>query len=198
MSYFSSMGGSAGFGGFGYASLGADYPIMHRSDTTVELQQQLVRLRFLQPDSSRFGADGVWGPQTAGALMQAARYVGWTGDVFTPTNADQLRSGTVQVSEDLLTRLRAAHPAPVGTPGSVSSSGASPENGGSVEPNTIGPRLDTATQASHKTKSKWGVPILIGGGLLLAGAVVFMSKSKKSKPHARSVSANRRRRRSLR
>lgn len=199
MSYFSLMGGSAGFGGFGYHSLGADYPIHRRSSSTQELQRELVRLRFLQPDETRFGVDGIWGSHTAGAVLHAARYVGWTGAPFTPSNADQLRSGTATVPDDLLTRLRAAQPAPPGTPGAVSDTPATPENGAPAEPGpestSIGPHLDRPLPEPQENGQGWIPAAVIGGGVLLVGGLVWWQMARKPKPKRAAVRANRRRRR---
>jgi hypothetical protein len=192
VSYLSRTGGSSSFGGFGYHSLGADYPIRRNSESTLSLQRQLVRLQFLQPDESRFGADAVWGPQTAGSLVHAARYVGWTGAVYSPPDADRLRTGTVTVSDDLITRLRSAQPAPTGTPGAVAPS-RSPEAGASVDPGTtIGPRL--ATPAANVVRTTGWVPsAVIGGSVLLLGGFIAWSMRKKKPSRKRTVRANRRR-----
>jgi len=199
MSYLSPMGGSAGFGGFGYYGLGADYPIMRRNDGTLALQRELVRLRFLQPDESRFGADGIWGAQTAGSLLHAARYVGWTGAAFSPANADRLRSGTAEVSDDLLARLRAAQPAPAGTPGAVPAP-ATPRGGAAVDPASdrivIGPHLDPppSTADSGSNGEGWILPAAIGGAVILVGGLIAWQMRKKPAVR-RAVRANRRRRR---
>jgi hypothetical protein len=196
MSYLSPMGGSAGFGGFGYHSLGADYPIMRRNADTLALQGELVRLRFLQPDESRFGADGIWGAQTAGSLLHAARYVGWTGAAFSPANADRLRSGTAEVSDDLLARLRAAHPAPAGTPGAVPAP-ATPGGGAAVDPASdrivIGPHMDPPPSTEEANGQGWILPAAIGGAVILVGGLIAW-QMKKPTPR-RAVRANRRRRR---
>lgn len=189
MSYYTQQGGAATFGGFGYYGLSGALPIMRRDEDTLELQQELVRLRFLQPTQDRFGADGIWGPRTAGALMSAARYVNWTSAPFSPPNADQMRSGQVSVPDDLIERLRAASPAPHGTPGSVGTEPPAAEP--PVEP--VPDALPSPAATMRAPQSSGWVPAAAIGGVVLAigGFIAWqMSPGKKKR-----VRANRRRKR---
>lgn len=189
MSYFSQAGGAATFGGFGYYGLGGVLPIMRRSEDTLELQQELVRLRFLPPTQDRFGADGIWGPRTAGALMSAARYVSWTSAPFTPPNADQMRSGQVTVPDDLLDRLRAASPAPTGTPGSIGAGTPSAEPPVEPQPETM--PSPAATMTAPAPSVGWIPAAAIGAVVLGIGGFIAWQMS----PTKKRVRANRRSRR---
>lgn len=80
-----------------------------------EIQTELARLGFLFSEPGPEGVDGRWGPRTRLALRHAAAYVGWTGDFVI-----ELRATASDVPDELMQRLRAARPAPAGTPGTVS------------------------------------------------------------------------------
>jgi peptidoglycan hydrolase-like protein with peptidoglycan-binding domain len=189
MTYQTQMGGAGSFGGFGYYGLGATYTIGSSNSPVRTMQHELQRLNFLQSGTDRFGADGRWGPRTANALQSAARYVGYEDAAYTPSNADQLQSGSVTVPDDLLDRLRAASPAPPGTPGSVSDQ--SGGNGTSpVDPmRDDGEMLVTATATE---RSNWVPAAVIGGGVILMGAYMWYQMKPKR------VRANRKRRSSRR
>ena len=165
MSYFSPVGGSAGFGGFGYAGLGADFPVREEDSDMQSLQQQLQRLGYLQAGAGIFGADGKFGPRTATALRGAASYVGWTGAVYTPTNADRLQSGTVSIPDDLIRRIEAGRPNPQAPHYAAPQR---PEEGGLVEPGatTIGPALDP------KIDIATGRPVEVPGSRYESGSAV--------------------------
>ena len=182
-------------GGFGYYGLGANYTIGNKSESVVVMQQELQRLNFLGAGTQRFGADGYWGPRTAAALQGAARYVGYDGAAYSPSDADRRRSGTVTVPDDLLDRLRAASPAPPGTPGSVT--GAADPDGfvapGPEETTLLKPgqrvTQGRAAQSSAAAPSNWVPAAVIGGAVLLAGGWMWYSMRPKR------VRANKRRRR---
>lgn len=182
---YQTIGGPGLQGGFGYYGLGADYTIGDKSEDIAAMQRELQRLNFLGAGEQRFGADGYWGPRTANALQGAARYVGYDGAAYSPADADRRRSGTVTVPDDLLDRLRAATPAPPGTPGSVTGA-ADPQ--GPVAP---GPE-DTTTLLTQTTQapSNWVPAAVIGGGVLLVGGWMWYSMRPKKR-----VRANKRRRR---
>jgi peptidoglycan hydrolase-like protein with peptidoglycan-binding domain len=192
MSYASRVGGSPTFGGFGYFGLSGTYPIISQDTETSSLQTELVRLGFLRRTQDEFGVDGRMGPNTLNSVRAAAQYVSWTDAPYTPSNAAQLRSGSVTIPEDLVSRIRAASPAPAGTPGRV---GAPVEDlnepvvpDGSV---LIGPHLDPEPVATQGSGSGWVPAAAIGGVVLAAGALIGYSMySKKKKPER-----NRRRRR---
>lgn len=173
-------------GGFGYYGLGADYPIGSQSQDITAMQRELQRLNFLDSGTGRFGADGYWGPRTAGALQGAARYVGYDSAAYSPADADRMRSGTVTVPDDLLDRLRAAAPAPAGTPGSVN--GQPGDAQAFVEPAPEEAPLLVA-QTTTTTTSNWVPAAVIGGGVLLVGAWMWYQQRPKR------VRTNRKRRR---
>lgn len=185
MSYLTRFGGQRGFGGFGYGSLGSTFSIGPVSEPLRSLQRELARLGYLQRDSGPFGADGYWGPRTALALRQAATYVRWTDAPYTPTNADSLRRGTVEVPDDLIARIRAASPDPNATRAGDEAS--APSITDPVEPGTA-PSAPPVDQGS--TGRPWLVPVaVLGGATLLAVAAWWGTRRKKP------VSANRRARR---
>lgn len=174
-----------------YYGLGADLTIRQRDSDTAALQHELQRLGFLVEGTGRFGADGIWGERTAGALRAAARYVRWTQAPYSPPDADRLRSGTVRVPDDLISRLRSARPAPSGTPGAVA-----PDDDAPVEPprRTIGPHLDPAEPPPEGGNGdiNWWPAALVGGGLLAIGGILAVTMKKKRRV---ALAANRRRRR---
>ena len=172
-----------------YEALGATLAIRQRDEDTASLQHELQRLGFLVEGTGRFGADGIWGERTAGALRAAARYVRWGEPPYSPPDADRMRRGTVTVPDDLIARLREARPAPSGTPGALT-----PSVTDAVEPSRstfIGPKLDPAGPPDA-SDTNW-VPVLVGGGVLLFGGILAVTMMQKKK--RRAVAANRRRRR---
>jgi hypothetical protein len=189
------MGGSGGYRGFGYHSLGATLNIVRRPnvDSQVQtLQRQLVRLGFLADTSGSTGVDGRWGPLTALATENAARYVGWSGAAFSPASARTATSGTVEVPDDLLARIAAAAPAPASTPGAVP--GVAPADQ-AVVPIVIGPHLDLPQQEpATDDGGSWIVPVGISAGVLVVGAMIALAMTAKGPPKKRPVAANRRRR----
>jgi hypothetical protein len=195
MAYHSSMGGlTAHTNGFGYYGLSGAYPIGGRSDDVLTMQRELQRLNFLEPGSGRFGADGYWGPRTAKALQDVARYVGYESAPYDPPNADQLRSGTVTVPDDLLDRMRGASPAPPGTTGVVT---AQPANIWEMaEPAIEEPEtLLVPSTAETSTRSNWVPAAIIGGGVLLVGAWMWYQQKPKKRVRANRKRRRRRRRR---
>jgi peptidoglycan hydrolase-like protein with peptidoglycan-binding domain len=181
MSYLSNYGGKRAFGGFGYGSLGSAFPIGPTSDSLRSLQRELARLGYLQGDNGPFGADGYWGPRTALALRQAATYLRWTDAPYTPTNADSLRSGSVEVPDDLIARIRAASPDP------------NASRAGSDQPASIVDPVDPAPPTSpvpstRLARAPWVVPVAVGGVTLLAVGALLLTRGKKP------VTSNRRRR----
>lgn len=196
MSYYSAVGGSAGFSGFGYIGLSGTFPIREPDASMRDLQRELQRLGYLQPGSGVYGADGEFGPRTATALRGAARYVGWTDAPYSPSDAGEKRRGEVTVPEDLIDRIKAASP----NPDAPFADGGSVEPEGPVEPEpslVIGPHLDPES-TPREEGSNWVPAALLGGGVLLVGGVIaysmYKKKPKKPKPNRR----RRRRRRTSR
>lgn len=187
---YQTIGGPGTQGGFGYYGLGADYPIGAKSEDINAMQRELQRLNFLGAGTQRFGADGYWGPRTASALQGAARYVGYDGNAYAPANADQLRSGEVSVPDDLLDRLRAASPAPPGTPGSVNGQPGDPRV--LVEP--APEETFTLVTQTTQTPSNWVPAAVIGGGVLLVGGWMWYSMRPKKRVRANTKRRRRRRR----
>ena len=184
MSYLTSYGGAVGFGGFGYSALGSSFRIGPSSEPLRSLQRELVRLGYLQNDSGLFGADGLWGPRTALALRQAATYVRWADAPYSPPNADSLRTGTVDVPDDLIARIRAASPDP-----NASRAGADvpPSPEGSIDP--VPDSTPPVTNGVPR-RAPWVVPVAIGGvTLALVGALLLSGRKKRPA----SVTSNRRR-----
>jgi len=185
MTYYSPVGGSAGFGGLGYHSLGAGFPIREEAPGMEAVQRQLQRLGYLRPGTGVFGADGVFGPRTATALAAAAAYVDWTGDAYTPTDADRMRSGTVTVPDDLVRRLAAARP----NPSAPHASEPTPETGAPVDPEstTVGPHLDPKSDSSAgKSGTSWVPYVVAGGGVLVLAGIIAVAASGKKKPTGKS------------
>lgn len=189
MSYVSSTGGLGSYGGLGYYGLGATLTINWSAGNTGvrDLQQELQRLRFLEPGGGEFGADGKWGPRTESAIRAAARYVGWEGDAYTAHYGSTQKTGTVDVPDDLIERLRAASPPPAGTPGTIGPSDALAPTA-LVEP---GPEEPLVTRPSGEAaKGGWVPAAVIGGVVLVIGGGIWWSM--RPKKGAR-ITANRRR-----
>lgn len=203
MSYYSSVGGSAGFGGAGYYSLSGTYPIRETAAGVRDVQRELQRLGYLQAGSGVYGADGKFGPRTATALRGAAGYVGWRDAPYTPTNAGELREGSVQIPDDLVERLRSAAPNPRAP---FASGQAEVPADAPVEPDTsdgsitIGPHLDPTEEvlASRAEGENWVPPLVIGAAVLGTGALIAYALYERKKAPKRNRRRRRRRRTSRR
>lgn len=196
MSYYSTIGGSAGFGGFGYYGLGDSHPIRQFDDGMQALQRELQRLGYLAAGGGVYGADGKFGPRTATALRGAARYVGWTDAAYSPSDAGEKRSGTVTVPEDLVDRLRAASPDPNAPhSGNVPTPPTAP-----AEPDltTIGPHLDPEPEPREENGTGWVPAAIIGAAVLGVGGVIGYSMYGRKKRPKRNRRRRRRRRRTSR
>lgn len=193
------------------AGLGASYPF-RRTDPTnsaAELQRHLVRLGFMPATTDAQGVDNKVGPNTLAALRHAATYVRWTGNAYTPANAEQRAIGTVVTIDDaLLERIARAAPAPVGTPGRVLSA-PSPQLIAQIvdeeapadrAPIVIGPHLDPEPRAeAEREDDSWVGPAMLGIGILAVGVgavVAFWPQIKEKRRYP--LAANRRRRRGRR
>lgn len=190
MSYASGTGGLGTFGGFGYYGLGAAFTIdwVRGNDEVRDLQRELQRLRFLEPGLGAFGADGKWGPRTETALRAAARYVGWEGDAYTADYGQDRKTGTVDVPDDLIERIRAASPAPAGTPGALVGPQPIPATA-PVEP--APEELPPVRPSAERSEAGWLPAALIGGGVLAVGAALWWGMRKPK----RALASNRKRRR---
>lgn len=192
MSYYSTGGGAAGFGGFGYHSLAGEYPVQRANSDMRDLQQELQRLGYLQSGAGVYGADGKFGPRTATALRGVARYVGWSDAAYSPANAGELSSGTVTIPDDLIERIRAARPDPNGP---HARGGAPVPADAPVEPVPDSPPLPSPEPETERSGTGWVPAAVIGGGVIAAGVMIAysMRDGKKRRPRR-----NRRRRTSRR
>lgn len=188
MSYETLAGGGI-FGGFGYEGLSGTFPVQSENEGVREVQQELQRLGYMPAGQTIYGADGRFGPRTATALRAAARYVGWTDAPYTPSNAAELRSGSVDIPEDLISRLKSAVPNPN-----------APHGDGSPEPAAPSPSTSSSSSNALLLQSEgrsggtgWLPAAIMGGGALLVGGWFIYAQRKKKKPKR-----NRRRRTSRR
>lgn len=191
MSYLSTVGGGASFGGFGYYGLSGTYPVQQESEGVQELQRELQRLGYLQRGTGVYGADGRFGPRTATALRSAARYVGWTDAPYSPSNAGEMRSGNVTIPDDLMDRLRAARP----DPDAPHAGGGEPRPADApVDPDISRGAAPPAPATREEASGRGWVPsAVIGGGVLAIGLLIAYSMYSQKKPRR-----NRRRRTSRR
>lgn len=189
MSYETLAGGGI-FGGFGYEGLSGTFPVQSENEGIREVQQELQRLGYMPAGQTIYGADGRFGPRTATALRAAARYVGWTDAPYTPSNAAELRSGSVDIPEDLISRLKSAVPNPN-----------APHGDGSPEPAAPSPSTSSSSSSNalllqsegRSGGTGWLPAAIMGGGALLVGGWFIYAQRKKKKPKR-----NRRRRTSRR
>ena len=180
MSYETSYGGRAAFGGFGYEGLSGTYPVQSVSPGIREVQEELQRLGYMRSGTGIYGADGRFGPRTAASLRTAARYVGWTEDAYTPSDAAERRSGEVTIPDDLIERLKSAVPNP-----------RAPHAGGSDASDDVPAELPTTTPTLTTSAPRdgsgtgWVPAAIIGAGVLAVGGYLIYAQRKKPKRNRR-------------
>lgn len=167
--------------------LGAAFPAGTRSEPLRALQRELARLGFLASGGGSDGADGLWGPRTAGALRSAARQVGWRGAPYSPMTADSMRSGTVSVPDDFVRAISTATPQAGAAPPPVPTMEMF-ERGSSMGPLPTPGILDKSAAPSHPTAPpepvmpapamNWTPVIVAGGAVLVAlGGIAAWTRS---------------------